>query len=187
MTLKYQEHQIGIADEIGFPYDPRIMGKALANGFPISLIIGNSEVISLARKLRISITFSKEMFSINAALAAMEIMETENGFKLVADLVKLVSESINKGLQLANVDGYASAVPLFDGSMFEVCISQNISNSSSLCESLKNSFFKNKVLILSSNPSFICLQHGELDFDELTDSEYKAGYEWVSQITLPMY
>ena len=171
----------GIADDLELDPDLRIMGKALANGFPISMIFGNEDYIKLARKLRIGGTFSKEIITVNAALTTLDIMEKENGHNRISEIGLKINDAINKGILHSKIQEFVSINPVFDGSMFDIVVLKNSKNEKLLRESLKATFLENGILILDGHPSYVCLQHEEIDIDELIEKSTLSFVNWANK------
>ncbi|MBF0186651.1 MAG: aminotransferase class III-fold pyridoxal phosphate-dependent enzyme [Magnetococcales bacterium] len=65
----------GAQKEYGVTPDLASFGKAMANGFPISAVVGRSDVMEIFDKVFFSATFGGDLPSISAALATIEAME----------------------------------------------------------------------------------------------------------------
>ncbi len=65
----------GVQELLGIEADLTTFGKALANGFPISAVVGRKEVFDAAEDLWISSTFGGEALSLAAALATITELE----------------------------------------------------------------------------------------------------------------
>jgi glutamate-1-semialdehyde aminotransferase len=63
--------RLGYGHDHGVDADLTVIGKSLANGAPLSVLIGDAKLMALAQLARLSGTFSKEMFAIYAALATL--------------------------------------------------------------------------------------------------------------------
>jgi glutamate-1-semialdehyde 2,1-aminomutase len=91
--------------------DIAVFGKALGNGFPISMVIGTREIMDAAQDSFISSTFWSERIGFVAALATLKKMKDKN---IQNDLVHY-GLRINKGwLQLAekhNLEIHISGIP----------------------------------------------------------------------------
>lgn len=61
----------------GITPDLVVLGKALANGFPLAVVGGRREVMETVHRTWISSTLATESVSLAAALATLEVMETE--------------------------------------------------------------------------------------------------------------
>jgi len=63
--------------------------------------------------------------------------------------------------------------------MFEILVKIDNTKNKYLRENLKKCFVKHGALILDGHPSFVCLQHEEIDLDHLSDISYKACNDWL--------
>ena len=87
----------GAGEAFGVHPDLTVMGKALANGFPLALVGGRADVMAAAEKTWISSTLATEMPSLAAARATIEVMMKEQvprhlnhtGHRLMEGLVRL--------------------------------------------------------------------------------------------------
>ncbi len=61
----------------GMTPDLVVIGKALANGFPLTVVGGRRDVMETVHRTWISSTLATESVSLAAALATLEVMETE--------------------------------------------------------------------------------------------------------------
>ncbi len=61
----------------GMPPDLVVIGKALANGFPLAVVGGRRDVMERVDRTWISSTLATESVSLAAALATLQVMETE--------------------------------------------------------------------------------------------------------------
>jgi glutamate-1-semialdehyde 2,1-aminomutase len=67
----------GAAERFGVRPDLVVLGKALANGFPLAAVGGREEVMASAARTWISSTLATETVSLAAALATIEVMARE--------------------------------------------------------------------------------------------------------------
>lgn len=67
----------GAAERFGLRPDLVVLGKALANGFPLAAVGGRREVMEEARRTWISSTLATEMVGLAAALATVDVMQRE--------------------------------------------------------------------------------------------------------------
>ena len=73
--------RVGLSGACGrYAIDPDlvVLGKALANGFPLAAVGGKREVMECARRTWISSTLATELVSLAAAEATIEVMVREN-------------------------------------------------------------------------------------------------------------
>jgi glutamate-1-semialdehyde 2,1-aminomutase len=68
----FRMHQGGVQAMCGVTPDLTTLGKALANGYPLSAVVGRSSVMSAARRAWISSTLASEMTALAAARVVLE-------------------------------------------------------------------------------------------------------------------
>lgn len=87
----------GATERYGVAPDLMVLGKALANGFPLALVGGRASIMAAANRTWISSTLATEMVSLAAARATLELMASadvparlrESGTQLWNGLVAL--------------------------------------------------------------------------------------------------
>ncbi|MEM7618354.1 MAG: aminotransferase class III-fold pyridoxal phosphate-dependent enzyme [Pseudomonadota bacterium] len=67
----------GAGKHFGVTADLSTFGKGMANGYPISAIVGRADIMKLMEEIFFSFTFGGETLSLAAALATMEKLERE--------------------------------------------------------------------------------------------------------------
>jgi glutamate-1-semialdehyde 2,1-aminomutase len=90
----------GACERFGIRPDLSVMGKAIANGFPLAVVGGRRDVMAGVSRTWISSTLATEMVSLAAAKATLEAMQTLNvpahlertGARLLSGLQLLVRE-----------------------------------------------------------------------------------------------
>ena len=68
----------GAAERFGVHPDLMVLGKAIANGFPLALVGGRGDIMAAADRTWISSTLATEMSALAAAQATLEVMQQEN-------------------------------------------------------------------------------------------------------------
>ena len=68
----------GAAERYGVRPDLVVLGKALANGFPLAAVGGGADLMAAASRTWISSTLATESVSLAAAKAVLDVMEREN-------------------------------------------------------------------------------------------------------------
>lgn len=90
----------GAAERYGVEPDLVVLGKALANGFPLAAVGGRAELMGRATHTWISSTLATEMVSFAAALATLDVIEREavparlhrSGQRFIAGLNRLARQ-----------------------------------------------------------------------------------------------
>lgn len=168
----------GIAYQNKLDYDLLILGKALANGAPISIIIGKKDLLAMSEAAQIQGTFSKEMFAIYCALITQKIMDDSNGYDILQKTGEKVVFSLNKAAKKAQIDHLIQAKQLFQAGMFDIYFSdpllKNIQERSNLTKFLTDE----GVLLFEGHPSFVCLEHANMDWDNFEQSLEAGMKNW---------
>ena len=76
--------------------DIACFSKAMANGYPISAVIGREEVMAPSEKTRISATFFPNTFPMVAALATIKELEEKDGINYMWKQGKKIVEGFNR-------------------------------------------------------------------------------------------
>lgn len=90
----------GAQELFGVTPDLATFGKGLANGYPLSAVVGKAEIMKLMEEIFFSFTFGGETLSLAAAKATMSKMQTQpivetihsQGRKLLSGLQSLISK-----------------------------------------------------------------------------------------------
>lgn len=175
--------RLGYAHDQGLDVDLIVIGKSLANGAPLSVLVGPERLMVYAEKARLSGTFSKELFAIHAALATLDIMEAgetrfSDGWDEVSHIGRRFAEVITAAAGEAGVDEHLWAQPVLGGGMFELCYSDAILPRKPLRKALLRHLAEQGILLLEGHPSFVCLAHRETDWQELGDAFVRALTLW---------
>lgn len=84
----------GAQEKYGVTPDLAAFGKGLANGMPISALVGKKELMSVLKDTLVTSTFASETLSIEAALETIKIIEEENVIQRLYEL----SDKLRAGL-----------------------------------------------------------------------------------------
>jgi glutamate-1-semialdehyde 2,1-aminomutase/spore coat polysaccharide biosynthesis protein SpsF len=67
----------GAQEYFGVSPDLTCIGKAMANGYPLSAVVGNAEIMKLFDEVFFSFTFGGEAVSLAASVATIQVMQTQ--------------------------------------------------------------------------------------------------------------
>jgi len=151
----------GAQKYFGITPDLSTFGKAMANGYAISALVGKREVMSvLADKVFLSSTYFPNSDAQVAALKTIEILQRDNildhihakGMKFAADLQKVISES---GLPVS-----FSGAPWMPYVTFD-------KDETGLYKKLRNEFYthliRRGIFLQPYHHGYICHRHSEAD------------------------
>jgi len=91
--------------------DLAAISKAIANGYPISAIVGKREIMEAAKKTRISATFLVNSFPMIAALVTLEELEKKRGIEYMWKLGSRLMSGLRKIIEEENVDAEVIGLP----------------------------------------------------------------------------
>jgi glutamate-1-semialdehyde 2,1-aminomutase len=149
----------GAAEKFGVHPDLTVMGKALANGFPLALVGGQPEIMAASQRTWISSTLATEMPALAAARVTLDVMREERvpqrlndiGGRLMKDLSRLADE--NPGIVRA-----VRGVP-------EMCHLEYRSEATAFA--VTRACARRGVLFKRSAYNFVSLAHQPADIDRL--------------------
>jgi glutamate-1-semialdehyde aminotransferase len=102
ITAGFRTHAGGYHQELGIEPDIAVYGKAIGNGYPISVVVGKDHVMDRAQESFISSTFWTERIGPKAALTTIQKFREEN----VGDHLVDIGTQITEGWeQLASEHG----------------------------------------------------------------------------------
>jgi len=87
------------------------VSKAIANGYPISAVVGKKEVMLEASKTRLSSTFLVNSFSMIAALETLRELREKNGIQYMWALGEKLMRGLNEILEEEGVDAKVTGAP----------------------------------------------------------------------------
>ncbi len=103
----------GAQELFGVTPDLSTFGKGLANGFPLSAVVGLSKYMSSMEDIFFSSTFGGETLSLAAALATLNKIQEQPVLKTIDALGKRLLQGLNEGINRNSLDGLfnTSGVP----------------------------------------------------------------------------
>ncbi|HZP63861.1 MAG TPA: aminotransferase class III-fold pyridoxal phosphate-dependent enzyme [Terriglobales bacterium] len=75
--------------------DMACFGKAMANGFPISCVVGRAEMMKIFQEIFFSFTFAGETSSIAAAMKVLDILETTDALARIEANGRILQDGLN--------------------------------------------------------------------------------------------
>jgi len=104
VTSGFRVNLGGVHMEYGVYPDITVFGKALGNGFPISAIVGRSEVMDAAQGTFVSSTFWTERVGFTAAMATLEKYEKNKVHLHLIKSGKAINKTWNDLAELTGID-----------------------------------------------------------------------------------
>jgi len=91
--------------------DLAAVSKAIANGYPISAVVGKREIMEAAKKTRISATFLVNSFPMVAALVTLDELERKNGIEYMWRLGRRLMSGLRDIIDEQGVDAEVVGLP----------------------------------------------------------------------------
>lgn len=173
---------LGVSEYYNLSSDFLVMGKAIANGAPLSILCGNKELSHNARTARITGTFSKEAIGIYCALITQEIMKKRNGYDILKKVGDRIIDNINYVFRDIGCFEMLEAVNVFNSSMIDLKFKGAALDNKIWRSALRLFLADNGILMLQGHPSFICLAHDKLDMDKFKEMLRNAIIQWLKSI-----
>jgi len=157
-TSGFRETLGGLHQKFNIKPDIAIYGKAIANGFPLTAIVGKREIMESAKNTFISSTFWSDRIGPVAALETLKLMEQIKSWKIITESGKTIKKrwkeiANNNGIKI-DVSGI-SALPNYtfinrDNLIYKTFITQ---------EMLKKG-------ILASQSIYVSVAHSQKNLDK---------------------
>ncbi|MBN1468096.1 MAG: aminotransferase class III-fold pyridoxal phosphate-dependent enzyme [Fusobacteriaceae bacterium] len=158
-------------------FDFTILGKAIANGFPLSVLIGKKGVDIEYDLLKFGGTFSKELSGPASAISLIEIMSENDGYLKIKEIGSKIVDTFNVVSLETGLFEFVRFKPSLNGRLFEIEYCYEIANNFEMRKELQKSFFKNGLLIMDGHCSFVCLEHRKI-LDVLKERFHKVLDKW---------
>ena len=169
---------LGMSEIENYKPDLLVLGKAIANGAPLSVLCGKQQLSEFSRTARITGTFSKEALSLYCALATRRIFDERNGYQMLRHIGKMLVNTLNDVADVSGVSGLLSFRTVFGGSIINLEFAPEVHLNMTARNNLRLQFAEEGVLILQGHPSFVCLAHKEIDMVELEEKAEKVFRKW---------
>lgn len=85
----------GAQKMFGVTPDLACFGKAMANGFPVSCVVGKRDLMQIFDEIFFSFTFAGEAASLAAAIKVIEILENTDALSVIAASGKVIQDGLN--------------------------------------------------------------------------------------------
>ena len=169
---------LGTSEYYDLKSDFLVMGKAIANGAPLSILCGSEALSKYAKVARITGTFSKEALSIYCALATQHIIDMNNGYDALEKAGHLIVEAFNDVVDAIVGLDIVKAVTVFNGSIIDLYFAGDVLNNKPIRELLRLYLADNGILVLQGHPSFICMAHENLNINYFKECVEQALKTW---------
>jgi len=154
----------GAQQHFGVTPDLATFGKGLANGYPVSAVVGRADVMQLMEEVFFSFTFSGETLSLVAALATMQKLEREPVTDTLYTQGRKVMDGLKACIAAAGAEDFLGAAGNPTWSFFLIKDTANYSQWQIKTLFLQEMFARGVLIIGTHNMSY---SHTDADLDKL--------------------
>ncbi|MBD9490503.1 aminotransferase class III-fold pyridoxal phosphate-dependent enzyme [Ensifer sp. ENS11] len=173
---------MGALAAAGLEADYIVLGKAIGNGAPVSLLLGPQAMATDYLEAKISGTYCKELLGVFAASATLHLMNALNGYSMLAGISERFRDVFNTAAANVGLGNQIYIELILGGSLFEVRFSDEFEVNLELRAKIPRIFADHGVLLLQGHPSFFCLSHADIDWADLS-----ARIERALTASLPLF
>ncbi|MGC4392653.1 aminotransferase class III-fold pyridoxal phosphate-dependent enzyme [Agrobacterium sp. M50-1] len=173
---------MGALAAVGLDADYVVLGKAIGNGAPVSLLVGPPSMSSDYLEAKISGTYCKELLGVFAASATHQLMEELHGYSMFGEISERFVNVFTNAAANVGLGDQIYVELILGGSLFELRFSEDIENNLGLRAKIPRIFADHGILLLQGHPSFFCLSHAEIDWSDLS-----ARIERALRASLPLF
>jgi len=151
--------------------DVACFGKAMANGMPISAVVGKREIMEIFDEIFFSFTFGGECLSLAGALATIRELKERDALKWIWNLGKKLKEGYNKIARELKLNHFTECVGLPPHTVI------TFKETNSIDPLLLRTLFQEEAInrgILSIGVHNICYSHNEKDINTTLDVYYET-------------
>lgn len=171
----------GVQEYYGIFPDMTTISKAMANGFPISAVVGTPEVMQVVDKILVGNTYQEELGAIAAALATIEIVKREKVIEHLWYVGNRLIDGINVILTELGLDAFIKACGWPLAPMPFIYFRNTLDNRASLRKAFFNRLAELGILMYSDNhPNFTSLAHSDRDI-ELTLEACRIAFDSIRE------
>jgi len=156
----------GIQQLYGVQADLTILSKAIANGFPLAVVLGRKEILSLATSIRIMGTYNNELASVAAALMTISILERSGSLTWLWTAGQLLIDGLNEILNRKQRIDDVCAKPYRWPCLPTLWYRQHSESAKRLMPVLQYELAHRGLLLLANHPSYICVEHTHNDIEK---------------------
>ncbi|MEW6410564.1 MAG: aminotransferase class III-fold pyridoxal phosphate-dependent enzyme, partial [Nitrospirota bacterium] len=167
--------------------DLACFGKAMANGMPISAVVGRREIMEIFEEIFFSFTFGGEVLSLAASIATINEIKGKDVIKHIWRLGRILKDGYNELSKKHGLESYTSCIGLPPRTV--ITFTPHISISAGFKDAQGNESLEMKTLfqqetikrgILFSGSQNICYSHSDEDID-YTLKVYDEAFKVLSR------
>ena len=172
----FRIHMGGAQAEYGVTPDLAAFGKAMANGYPLSALVGRRDIMSKMETIFFSATFGGELSAIAAALATIDKLEKTDAVRRIHKTGMTIMAGLNKALDEA---GLANIISYTGEAWWPRVAFDDLPVDQPLALALMRQEFTRQNLLIASGLNF-CLAHDDPHITTLSLSRARAAFAVVA-------
>jgi len=164
----------GVQELYGIHADLTIAGKALANGLPLSSVLGSCDVVQ-PKRTRVKGTFNGERAALAAAHATLDVLEHDDVCQRLDTVGAALITEVNKALDATGLSELVTAVPYRWNSMPHLHAPTGHPEAQRVRHELIADARHRGVLLLEGHNSFVNASHTTSDATRTADAIHDAA------------
>jgi glutamate-1-semialdehyde aminotransferase/spore coat polysaccharide biosynthesis protein SpsF (cytidylyltransferase family) len=171
----------GAQKRYGVIPDMACFGKAMANGFPLSCIVGSAVVMKIFEEIFFSFTFAGEVASMAASMKVIDILEETDALAQINEHGKILQNGFNA---MAKQSGLADRLECIGNPSWALLKFRDTSGNESLFERslFQQEAIKRKILLLTTHNVTAAHDDSAIEFTlEAYASIFKTLSDWLSE------
>jgi len=175
----------GAQEYYGVTPDMAIVGKAMANGYPISAVVGKKEVMDAMedKHVFISSTFFPNSLEMVASIATINMLERENVIENIRKKGEKVKNSILESIEVTGVKAiYSGILPM----PFVTFYKDDKDNDPKAYRNRRNLFYteliRRGVFMQPFHHGYIAFRHSDADIDKVCGAIRESMEEVIKNI-----
>jgi glutamate-1-semialdehyde 2,1-aminomutase len=169
---------LGITGERGLLPDLVVLGKAIANGAALSVLVTREYDPVCFREARVGGTYAKERLGVAAGLATTRIMKEREGYARLREQSGRMCRLLEEVSAEAGTGWALDTVACLGGGGFDLRVSNNVGDVLQAKWDLQRRLQDEGVLLLVGHPSFVTLAHDAVSDDWIRGAAARALKSW---------
>ncbi len=151
----------GAQKHYGVTPDMSVFGKAMANGYPISAVVGRRDIMEMANgKIFLSSTFFPNSLEMVAALKTIEILEREKALATIWQRGQVLLDGLTQALQELDFPAHVSGIAPMPFITFDV---DEQGRYKKLRQSFYTEMIRRGVFLAPYHHGYVCWRHSDGD------------------------
>lgn len=159
-------------------FDFTILGKAISNGYPISLLLGKNSFQNVNfDSIKIAGTYARDCLCCSAVMTTTQLMKKGDCYRVIAETGKEIARKMNNHLKQKNVFNDIAVNVMLEGAILEFVYSDQFACDFQRRKQFAERMIRNGLLIQNGHCFYICAAHSEC-IDEIDSRFHNAVNEF---------